>query len=128
MSFPARFFTLVAVLWLGGVPLSVNGYWLTAIIHHPFRAASAVHYSLKKVAKKKQPDPNEPEGEKPRVHKDLEGFDIQINSFGEITTSFDMDRVNEFLNKNVDDKKLRDREDIPGRKNRKKKRESEEEE
>lgn len=80
------------------------------------------------MAKKKQPDPNEPEGEKPRVHKDLEGFDIQINSFGEITTSFDMDRVNEFLNKNVDDKKLRDREDIPGRKNRKKKRESEEEE
>ena len=30
-----------------------------------------------------------------------------------------MDRVNEFLNKNVDDKKLRDREDIPGRKTRK---------
>ncbi len=80
------------------------------------------------MAKKKQPDPNEPEGEKPRVHKDLEGFDIQINSFGEITTSFDMDRVNEFLNKNVDDKKLRDREDIPGRKNRKKKQKSEEEE
>ena len=80
------------------------------------------------MAKKKQPDPNEPEGEKPRVHKDLEGFDIQINSFGEITTSFDMDRVNEFLNKNVDDKKLRDREDIPGRKNRKKKRKADEEE
>ncbi len=80
------------------------------------------------MAKKKQHDPNEPEVEKPRVHKDLEGFDIQINSFGEITTSFDMDRVNEFLNKNVDDKKLRDREDIPGRKKRKKKRKSSEEE
>lgn len=80
------------------------------------------------MAKKKQLDPNEPEGEKPRVHKDLEGFDIQINSFGEITTSFDMDRVNEFLNKNVDDKKLRDREDIPGRKSSKKKKKSEEEE
>lgn len=91
-------------------------------------ALSIINYSLKKVAKKKQPDPNEPEVEKPRVHKDLEGFDIQINSFGEITTSFDMDRVNEFLNKNVDDKKLRDREDIPGRSNRKKKRKSEEEE
>jgi len=71
------------------------------------------------MAKKRQPDADEPEGEKPRVHKDLEGFDIKINSFGEITTSFDMDRVNEFLNKNVDDKKLRDREDIPGRKTRK---------
>jgi len=65
------------------------------------------------------------------VHKDLDGFDIQINSFGEITTSFDMDRINQFLNKNVDDKKLRDREDIPGRKTKKaktKKTEEEEEE
>lgn len=52
---------------------------------------------------------------KPKVHKDLEGFDIKINSFGEIVTSFDMDKINEFLNKNVDDKKLRDRDDVPGR-------------
>lgn len=73
------------------------------------------------MAKRKQSDPNDPQEDKPRVHKDLEGFDIQINSFGEITTSFDMDRINEFLNKNVDDKKLRDREDIPGRKSRKSK-------
>ncbi len=71
------------------------------------------------MAKKKQPDAAKPANEKPRVHKDLDGFDIQINSFGEITTSFDMDRINQFLNKNVDDKKLRDREDIPGRKTKK---------
>lgn len=68
------------------------------------------------MSKKKQTDGGKGGNEKPRVHKDLEGFDIQINSFGEITTSFDMDRINEFLNKTVDDKKLRDREDIPGRK------------
>lgn len=85
------------------------------------------------MAKKKQADSSKPDNEKPRVHKDLEGFDIQINSFGEISTSFDMDRINEFLNKNVDDKKLRDREDIPGRKiprssKAKKKTEGEEEE
>ena len=83
------------------------------------------------MAKKKQTDSSKPDNEKPRVHKDLEGFDIQINSFGEISTSFDMDRINEFLNKNVDDKKLRDREDIPGRKTprkAKKKTEGEEEE
>ena len=55
-----------------------------------------------------------PVPEKPRVHKDLEGFDITINSFGEIKTSFDIDKINAFLNKNVDDKKLRDREDLPG--------------
>ena len=80
------------------------------------------------MAKKKQTDSSKPDNEKPRVHKDLEGFDIQINSFGEISTSFDMDRINEFLNKNVDDKKLRDREDIPGRKTRKPKKKTEEEE
>ncbi len=61
------------------------------------------------MAKKKgHPDENE----KPRVHKELEGFDIQINSFGEITTSFDIDRINQFLNKTVDDKKLRHRTDL----------------
>ncbi len=52
------------------------------------------------------------ENEKPRVHKDLEGFDIQINSFGEITTSFEIDKINQFLNRAVDDKKLRHRDDL----------------
>ncbi|WP_247237255.1 hypothetical protein [Telluribacter sp. SYSU D00476] len=80
------------------------------------------------MAKKKQNDPDKNENEKPRVHKDLEGFDIQINTFGEINTSYDMDKINEFLNKNVDDKKLRDRDDIPGRKTRKSKRKVDEDE
>ena len=61
------------------------------------------------MAKKKT---NIDENDKPRVHKELEGFDIQINSFGEITTSFDIDRINQFLNKTVDDKKLRHRTDL----------------
>lgn len=61
------------------------------------------------MAKKK---PNPDESDKPRVHKELEGFDIQINSFGEITTSFDIDKINQFLNKTVDDKKLRHRTDL----------------
>lgn len=52
------------------------------------------------------------QNEKPRVHKELEGFDIKINSFGEITTSFEIDKINEFLNKTVDDKKLRNRKDL----------------
>jgi hypothetical protein len=50
--------------------------------------------------------------EKPRVHKDLDGFDIRINSFGEITSTIDIDKINQFLNKHVDDKKLRSRDDI----------------
>ena len=61
------------------------------------------------MAKKKV---NPDENDKPRVHKELEGFDIQINSFGEITTSFDIDKINQFLNKTVDDKKLRHRTDL----------------
>lgn len=44
---------------------------------------------------------------KPDVHKDLEGLDIKINEFGEIITNFKVDTINEFLNENVDDKKLR---------------------
>ncbi|MCP4521061.1 MAG: hypothetical protein GY827_05160 [Cytophagales bacterium] len=48
---------------------------------------------------------------KPKVHKDLEGFDIRVNSFGEVVSNVDIDKINEFLNENVEDKKLTDRED-----------------
>ncbi len=43
----------------------------------------------------------------PKVHKDLQGLDVKINTFGEIKINLDIDRLNDFLNKNVDDKKLR---------------------
>lgn len=49
---------------------------------------------------------------KPKVNKDLEGFDISIDSFGEIKSTLNIDEINNFLNKNVDDKKLRDRDDL----------------
>lgn len=48
-----------------------------------------------------------------KVNPELDGFDIKVDSFGELKTTYDIDRINEFLNKNVDDKKLRDREDLP---------------
>jgi hypothetical protein len=44
---------------------------------------------------------------KPNVHDELKGFDIKINALGEMETSFAIDKINEFLNDNVDDKKLR---------------------
>ncbi|WP_373495283.1 hypothetical protein [Aquiflexum sp.] len=59
--------------------------------------------------------------ENPKVHKDLDGFKMNINSFGEISSSFPIDKINEFLNKNVEDKKLKDREDIEDIKDGKKK-------
>jgi hypothetical protein len=62
-----------------------------------------------------------PKSEKPKVNEELEGFDIQVNSFGEIITNFDLDKINEFLNKNVDDKKLRDRDDLEFEKPKRKK-------
>lgn len=49
---------------------------------------------------------------RPKVNPELEGFNVGVNTFGEIKTSFDIDRLNDFLNKNVEDKKLRDRGDI----------------
>jgi len=49
---------------------------------------------------------------KPKVNKELEGLEIRINEFGEIITNYDVNEINKFLNRNVDDKKLRDREDI----------------
>jgi len=48
---------------------------------------------------------------KPKVNSELDGFDIQINTFGEIITSYDLDKINEFLDKNVDDKKLRSKDE-----------------
>jgi hypothetical protein len=45
--------------------------------------------------------------DKPRVNKELEGFDIEIDAFGEIKTNYDINKINEFLNREVDDKKLK---------------------
>ena len=50
--------------------------------------------------------------EQPRVHEELKGFKMEINSFGEISSSFPIEAINDFLNKNVEDKKLKEREDL----------------
>lgn len=60
------------------------------------------------MAKRKKIQKNE----KPRVNPELDGFDIKIDAFGEIKSSYDIDKINDFLNKSVDDKKLRDRDDL----------------
>ena len=59
------------------------------------------------MAKKK-----EDKDQKPKVAKELDGMEVNIDSFGEIQNSLSIDKINEFLNKNVDDKKLRDRDDL----------------
>ena len=45
----------------------------------------------------------------PKVHEALDGFNIKINSFGEITTNLNIDDLNAFLNENVEDKKLKEK-------------------
>jgi hypothetical protein len=57
---------------------------------------------------KKKKKEDKPE-KKARVHQELEGFEIKINPLGEITSSYSIDQLNEFLDKNVYDKKLTDK-------------------
>lgn len=47
-----------------------------------------------------------------KIHQDLKGFDIKINEFGEIVSSYSVEKLNGFLDDNVEDKKLKDRDDL----------------
>lgn len=49
---------------------------------------------------------------KAKINPELEGLSVNINSMGEVVTSYDIDKLNAFLNENIDDKKLRNREDV----------------
>jgi hypothetical protein len=59
---------------------------------------------------KRSDKPSKKQG-KPRVHKDLGGFEVSIDQFGELKSNMPIEKLNEFLNENVDDKKLAERED-----------------
>ncbi len=56
------------------------------------------------------------------VHEALKGLDIGINELGEITSTIDIKKINDFLDKHTDDKKLR------GQKNHAQQQEQQEEE
>jgi hypothetical protein len=59
------------------------------------------------MAKKNNKAPKE--GKSVKVSEKLGDFDIVIDSFGKIQSNYDVDKINEFLNQNVDDKKLKNR-------------------
>ncbi len=40
-------------------------------------------------------------GRKPDVHEELKGFEIRINSFGEMETNYSIDTLNKFLNEKM---------------------------
>lgn len=59
---------------------------------------------------------------KARAHRDLDGLEVSINSFGEIQSNMNIEKINEFLNEKVEDKKLAERQDYDDlKKGRKKK-------
>ncbi len=65
------------------------------------------------MSKKKEDPKKDPKNKSSvKVSEKLPNFDIQINSFGEIISNYDVDKINEFLNKNVEDKKLKNRKDL----------------
>ena len=72
------------------------------------------------MTKKSKPE-KKPAAKKPRVHKDLDGFEVSINQFGELKSNMDIEKINAFLDKNVDDKKLAERDDYEDLKKGKKK-------
>ena len=59
--------------------------------------------------KKKKPTDAKPT--RPPFHERLEGFDIRVNTFGEMESTFEIDRLNQFLNAEVEDKKLEKKKD-----------------
>ena len=53
-----------------------------------------------------------PKPKAPKVHQDLAGFEMNIDSLGQITTNLDRDALNAFLDKEMpEDKKLRSKKD-----------------
>ncbi len=60
------------------------------------------------MGRRKKEDINNPD---PKLNKALEGFDITINTFGEISSTLPIEKLNEFLNQNVGDRKLKNKAD-----------------
>lgn len=54
---------------------------------------------------------NEKKRKKSKVNPELDGLNVEIDTFGEIKFNYNIDKINEFLDKNVDDKKLRNHPD-----------------
>jgi len=45
--------------------------------------------------------------QKMSLNPQLETFEIKVNQFGEIVTTYDLNRLNQFLDTQVEDKKFR---------------------
>ena len=43
-----------------------------------------------------------------KVHKEIKGFDIKVNKFGELKSNINIDEINAFLNKHIQDKRVKE--------------------
>ncbi len=57
------------------------------------------------MAKRNKPKPPPPD-KKPKQASGLPEINIQVNELGQIERNFDIDRINQFLNEHVPDKKF----------------------
>jgi hypothetical protein len=57
------------------------------------------------MAKKINKKPTD-EQTRPKVNKALEGFEVSINSFGEIVSTKSIDEINAFLDEHLPDRKI----------------------
>ena len=57
--------------------------------------------------RKQPPQKDTTKKELPEVHPDLEGFDVELNRFGEVDMTISIDELNNFLDREIDDPKLR---------------------
>jgi hypothetical protein len=61
------------------------------------------------MAKKNKPKPPPPpKSRSEQKPPKLNDIDIQVNELGQIVRNFDIDKINQFLNENVPDKKFTD--------------------
>ena len=52
---------------------------------------------------------NEKKRKKAKVNPELDGLNVEIDTFGEIKFNYNIDKINAFLDENVEDKKLRNK-------------------
>ena len=48
---------------------------------------------------------------KPKINPKLEGFEVRVDNFGEVKTTMEIDKINAFLDEEVEDKKLVNRDE-----------------
>ena len=61
------------------------------------------------MAKRNKPKPPpSPQSKPEKTPPKLNEIDIQVNELGQIERNFDIDKINQFLNENVPDKKFSD--------------------